>query len=870
MENIKNLIYKIKENGKGFYNIYGILGFILAAAVPLKLLLFYKLIGIATNFVLIWIITCILTLLLFTSFKNKWIPAVVYTLLTILMFADVTYSSFFNRYLSVAMIGAAGVLGDITESIKEVLRPAFFLLFADIVLLFITLVYGKIKNREKIQKQAELEKKNCADRNIVYRLKLKFRSIITLILILLIIVCNITNNGLITSISNQEIYSFHIKDIVNKIKSNNDTDINYISAFEDNYKNEKDGPLFGIAKDRNLIVIQVESLQNFVINRTYNGQEITPNLNALLKDQGTLYFDNYYQQIGSGNTSDAELATNNSIYGSLSSYSYKLFQDNYYRGLPVLLGEKGYSTASFHAFWDTDFWNRAKAYPNLGFQHFFGGINGLDNDSFDLTKKMGWGLVDDEFFKQSIQHIKNLPQPFYSFLITLSNHHPFVMLDEYDFIDLLPEDKDTTVGNYINSVAYTDYSIGVFLQQLKDEGLYDNSVIAIYGDHLGLTLKDDEIKESMTRVLDKEYDFDTMMNIPLIITIPGLDNNINQTISVAGGQLDFFPTMAYLMGFDSLDTIYLGHNLLSVKDGFVAEQTYMTKGSFFSGDIAYEMSRDGVFENGRAWNIRTGESVPVQDCYEGYLKSMDIINASEYILKNDVLRKVYKEGKSASTAFSENIDREYPDEIAVAGAPNMDLVGTNSLEALDASYDEGHRYIKVEISWTSEIDNRVAVLLSDWSNAPNYFETDNNTEMTYDEFSSLEMKNGLTPMTYKDLADWMSRHKDVTIIVKAERSADYFMRIINEYMPGINDRIIPEVPGMVEYSGLYNAILYMDKGNFTDTQLLEFMDMNNVWAGSMTEESAKGKYKSVLDSDNVIYVYEVNDGLLTKRNPKCN
>ena len=116
----------------------------------------------------------------------------------------------------------------------------------------------------------------------------------------------------------------------------------------------------------------------------------------------------------------------------------------------------------------------------------------------------------------------------------------------------------------------------------------------MYGDHQGLPKTDEEIATSVSRFIGKDYDFDTMMNIPLIINIPGAGHDINQTVETAGGQLDFLPTIAYLMGFEQLDTIYLGHNLLTVGSGFVTEQTYMTKGSFFENDIAYEMSRDGV------------------------------------------------------------------------------------------------------------------------------------------------------------------------------------------------------------------------------------------------------------------------------------
>lgn len=98
----------------------------------------------------------------------------------------------------------------------------------------------------------------------------------------------------------------------------------------------------------------MEALQNFVINREYEGQEITPNLNRLIRHEGTIYFDRYYMQIAAGNTSDAEFATNNSIYGSEKSYTYELYKENTFRGLPVLLKERGYSTIAMHGY-DGDF-----------------------------------------------------------------------------------------------------------------------------------------------------------------------------------------------------------------------------------------------------------------------------------------------------------------------------------------------------------------------------------------------------------------------------------------------------------------------------------------------------------------------------------
>ena len=935
---------------------YGVLALAASAAVPLKLLLFYKLIGVATNFFFVWAITAILTYLLFTSFRNKWIPAVIYLMLSILMFCDVTYSSFFNRYLSVNMLGAAGFLGDITASIKEVLKPWFFLILADAVLILAALGVGKKEgkrddaDREATEEAFEVlpaeaaeaeditdpwieelavsesdavtvetvEKEECTEtveieesaateekeasteteppeivetveetppvvpekalrsnqrvrksrrekKDKITEWVAGHKSPVSALLIICLLVFNVTGSFFITSLSNQEIYSFHVKDIVNKLTGNTQANAGseYMAAVTDSYETEKNGPLFGVAKGRNLIVIQVESMQNIVVNKTYNGQEITPNLNELINGGDSIYFDHYYQQIGSGNTSDAEFATNNSIYGTLASYTYKLYAKNYFKGLPVLMKEQGYETAVYHAHEDRHFWNREDAYESLGFDAYHGGIEGTDKGQYNMTEWMGWGLTDTEFFKQTMPYITEMKQPFYSFVITLSNHHPYIMLDKYQFIKTLPEDKGTIFGNYLNSAAYTDYAIGQFLQALKDEGLYDNSIIAIYGDHMGLPKTDENIKESVSTFIGKEYDFDTMMNIPLIINIPNADREVGQTVSISGGQLDFLPTIAYLMGFDKLDTVYLGHNLLTIDSGFVAEQTYMTKGSYFQDDIIYEMSRDGVFVNGRAWNINTGKSVPVKDCYDGYMKSMGLINTSEYILKNDVLRKIYEDNQDAAAVFSNTAssELEYPDTIATAGAPDQNLLGTNSMEALNASYDAGYRDIEINVCWT---EDKEAVLLNSWSDLGKYFETGKSCEITLEEFQDLKMKNGLTSMDFLDLIAWIKEHPDVKIYAQAERSEDYFMKCMESYAGSIMDQFVAEVPGMVEYSGLYPSILNIDTGGNSALQLKQFIELNNVPAVTMSKEAAEGKYKELLKEDCISYIRDEEKGLLVK------
>ncbi|CAM5249813.1 hypothetical protein LSPH24S_05022 [Lysinibacillus sphaericus] len=104
--------------------------------------------------------------------------------------------------------------------------------------------------------------------------------------------------------------------------------------------------MFGKYKDRNLIVVSLESLQNFVINNDMNGHEITPFFNSLTKDPDTYYFSNFYHQTGLGKTSDSEFIVENSLFGLGRGAVFFTHGGNTYNSMAERLGENGYFQTS--------------------------------------------------------------------------------------------------------------------------------------------------------------------------------------------------------------------------------------------------------------------------------------------------------------------------------------------------------------------------------------------------------------------------------------------------------------------------------------------------------------------------------------------
>jgi lipoteichoic acid synthase len=329
------------------------------------------------------------------------------------------------------------------------------------------------------------------------------------------------------------------------------------SATEVTIQSSPENKLKGFGRDKNLILIQVESLQNFVINKSVDGQEITPNLNKMLDH--SVYLPNIYPQTIDGNSSDAEFLTQTSLFPVSKGSVFFRYPHNTYNSLGKMMKDEGYNNTAFHAD-EGSFWNRTEMYPSLGFDEF------KTISDFTLDEEIGMGLSDGSMFRQSIDMLKEVKNPFYAFYITLTNHMPFQLPEKYQILKLDENLNESTMGGYIQSVAYTDKVIGEFISDLNKNGLLENSLVVIYGDHDGI--RDREVVEQYftKKTISDDQWLRDYVPIPLIIYNPNLESSINETI---GGQIDLMPTIKYLMGVNVAGTDYtFGRNLFLNDDGY--------------------------------------------------------------------------------------------------------------------------------------------------------------------------------------------------------------------------------------------------------------------------------------------------------------
>ncbi|MFA5048153.1 MAG: LTA synthase family protein [Patescibacteria group bacterium] len=381
---------------------------------------------------------------------------------------------------------------------------------------------------------------------------------------------------------------------------------------------------FGLARGRNVIYIQVESLENAVIGQVVNGQEITPNLNRLTQEG--LYFNNYYSEVGPGNTADTEFTAMNSLYSLPDDVAFVSYAQNSYLAFPQLLRDSGYHAYAFHGDVAT-FWNRSNIYPYLGFEKWF------SKPDFTSSRPIGaFELGDEDFFNQSVIKLKTLISPFFATLITLSSHTPFELPADLNTLNIPPDtDLNWLQKGYLQSIHYTDQAIGGFIENLKQNGLYDNSIIVIYGDHQSYT--------DIASALGTERNVPASLvgrQVPLIILIPG--SKLKATVSSPASHLDLYPTVVNLLGLRPPKSV-LGQDILNSQSPVVVHRNSDTGtiNTILTPNLTYNASTDGVFEHGVCLSFPDKKTLSTASCWNIFNQQNNFIRASDIVVRGNLL-----------------------------------------------------------------------------------------------------------------------------------------------------------------------------------------------------------------------------------------
>jgi lipoteichoic acid synthase len=349
----------------------------------------------------------------------------------------------------------------------------------------------------------------------------------------------------------------------------------------------------GIFEGKNVILIQFESLESFVIGQKADGHEITPVLNRLMKN--SIYFSDFHEQVRDGNSSDAEFISNTSMYPLRRGSTAFMFPETPYTATtPKLFREKGYSALAAHADHGS-FWNWRAMLSDIGYPEC------IDISHFTIDEFLIFGISDRSYLRQMVPVISERKTPFLVYLATLSSHMPFKIPEAQKGLKLSLNLARTKLGDYFQCMHYTDAQLGMFFDMLSKKGLLDNTVIVLWGDHEGIhKYYPEEIEKITPR---ESWWYRNHKRVPLFIYSKELKGRV---IATAGGQIDLLPTLAHLFALDEkkLSRRSLGRNLFSTGRNVVLDSddtVYGTKDPVLirhtkeGMDISDKIIRSGYF-----------------------------------------------------------------------------------------------------------------------------------------------------------------------------------------------------------------------------------------------------------------------------------
>ena len=539
-------------------------------------------------------------------------------ILSIVLYGNVAFYRFYNDFITLPVLFQTSNFGDLGSSAAAIINWFDFLYFADVILLF-----AFIKFLPVLKEQFTIRKD----------VRRAYFVMAVAMLFLNLGLSETERPQLLTRSFDRELlvknigtYNYHLYDIYIQSKSSAQRALadgselvevnNYVRANQASPNEE----LFGKYADRNVILVSMESLQSFMINNEMNGEVVTPFLNSLTNDPDTYYFSDFYHQTGLGKTSDSEFIVENSLFGLGRGAVFFTHGENTYNSMAEKLGENGYYTSVMHPN-NKSFWNRDRIYQSFNIDKFY------DIESYTVGEgeAVNWGMKDIPFFKQSAALMSEMPQPFYTRMITLTNHYPFYLDEEDKYINEYTSNSGT-LNRYFQTVRYMDESIKLFFEDLKQQGLYENSIIVLYGDHYGIS---ENHNKAMAMYLNKEeitpYDSALLQSVPLFIHVPG--SNDGQEITQAAGQVDLRPTILHLLGIETSKDMQLGADLFSEEhEGFVI----FRDGRFVTDEL--------VYANETCYDRATGETTDVSACQPYIDRATIELENSDSIINGDLLR----------------------------------------------------------------------------------------------------------------------------------------------------------------------------------------------------------------------------------------
>ena len=309
-----------------------------------------------------------------------------------------------------------------------------------------------------------------------------------------------------------------------------------IESFLSKYMLKYTDNQYAVKEKQNLIVIIVESLNSWLINFKLDSIEVTPHLNQLCQENNSILALHIQPQVKSGRSSDAHFMYNTGLLPINNGAVAVRFGEAEYPSLAKAL--KGYKSLSMVCD-DAKYWNQETAFKSYGFTQLY--------DSRSMMNTSG-NINDHILLEKAANQIKHVDFPFYAQLVTISMHYPYNTLEIPSTNISKSKLYTKDIRNFLEKAHFCDNAIGKFIQELKETGIYEKSLIAIISDHNEIDKNQIENRKE-TLPEDKEI---------AMIILNG-SQKLNYTSKME--QIDIYPTLLDLMGANNYPWKGLGHSI---------------------------------------------------------------------------------------------------------------------------------------------------------------------------------------------------------------------------------------------------------------------------------------------------------------------
>ena len=338
--------------------------------------------------------------------------------------------------------------------------------------------------------------------------------------------------------------TFLVGDSVKEAKAKVD---NIISSY--NVTDISTNEYFGIYKDKNLIYVMMESLDDWMVS-----EEITPTIYKMMQEG--INFNSHYSSVYiTGSTENTEFIANTGIYPKINGLApcYAYADNAFPFSIANLFKNKGYEVNSFHEGLG-DVYNRENMHISLGYSNYY---DYLDMGLTEENRYLDSYIVDSAF------DLLTNGSKFMDFIITFSPHQPYdTMNDErslyVDYVySVMPNETSKEKVRALSAAHETDLMFKKLIEALDDKGILDDTVIVAFTDHTAKT-----VGKYDTNANPDETVFFIWNNSGPALQVDRITSTIN-----------ILPTVINLFGIDS-PYYYPGYDALNTSESYYILRDY--------------------------------------------------------------------------------------------------------------------------------------------------------------------------------------------------------------------------------------------------------------------------------------------------------